>query len=284
MRRVRNRRLRMIDLDAYLRRIGFVGRAAPDIDTLAALHLLHPWAIPFENLDPFLGRPVDLDPGAIERKLVRSARGGYCFEHNALFMAALSAIGFEVTGLAARVLWGRPEDAVTPRSHMLIKVDLAGDTWLADVGFGGLTQTGPLRLAPGAEQATPHETFRMVEAGDALRMQAKVGGDWRTLYAFDLQRQHDVDYAVTNFYLYSNPASHFVTTLMAARALPDRRLTLRNDRFSIHRTDGRTEQRRLGSAAEIASVLASEFGIDPPDSASFAAAVADKNILEAANG
>ncbi len=274
----------MIDLDAYLRRIGFEGRAAPDLETLAALHLLHPQAIPFENLDPFLGRPVDLDPGAIEHKLVRSARGGYCFEHNALFMAALSAIGFEVIGLAARVLWGRPEDAVTPRSHMLVRVDLGSETWLADVGFGGLTQTAPLRLAPGTEQATPHETFRTLEAGDALRIQAKVGGDWRTLYAFDLQRQYDVDYAVTNFYLYSNPASHFVTTLMAARALPDRRLALRNDRFSVHHLAGGTEQRRLGSASEIASVLENAFGIVPPDAASFAAAVADKNIMEAANG
>lgn len=274
----------MIDLDAYLRRIGFEGRAAPDLTTLAALHRLHPQAIPFENLDPFLGRPVDLNPGAIERKLVQSARGGYCFEQNALFMAALSAIGFEATGLAARVLWGRPDDAVTPRSHMLVRIDLADGPWLADVGFGGLTQTGPLRLAPGAEQATPHETFRMVEAGDALRMQAKVGGEWRTLYAFDLQRQHDVDYAVTNFYLCSNPASHFVTTLMAARALPDRRLALRNDRFSVHHLGGRTEQRHLGSAAEIASVLEAEFGILLPDAAAFAAAVANKNILEAANG
>ncbi len=94
-------------------------------------------------------------------------------------MHALKALGFSVTGLAARVLWGQPEDAITPRSHMLLRIELDGKTYLADVGFGGLTQTGPLLLVPGLEQETPHEPFRILETGDHFRMQASTGDEWR---------------------------------------------------------------------------------------------------------
>jgi N-hydroxyarylamine O-acetyltransferase len=61
----------------------------------------------------------------------------------------------------------------SPRGHMLLKVELDGRTWLADVGFGGLTQTAPLLLEPDLEQQTPHETFRIVEDEDYFRLQAQ---------------------------------------------------------------------------------------------------------------
>ena len=115
-----------INLDAYFRRIGHAAHK-PDLDTLSALHLRHAQAIAFENLSPLAGWPVPLDPVSLERKLVRDGRGGYCFEQNLLFAHVLNALGFRVTGLAARVLWNQPEDAVTARSHMLLLLDLDGD-------------------------------------------------------------------------------------------------------------------------------------------------------------
>ena len=89
----------MIDLDTYFRRIGFAGEAVPDRATLDAIHRLHPQAIAFENLDPLLGVPVRLDAAALQDKLVRSGRGGYCYEHNLLLMHVLKALGFDVRGL-----------------------------------------------------------------------------------------------------------------------------------------------------------------------------------------
>ena len=156
----------MIDLDAYFRRIGFAGPAGPDRATLEALHRLHPQAIAFENLDPLLGVPVRLDPAALESKLVRSGRGGYCYEQNLLFMHVLRALGFSVRGLGARVLWGAAADAVTARAHMLLCVDLDGSRHIADVGFGGTTLTAPLRLdAEGAQRTAA----RAVPAGARRR-------------------------------------------------------------------------------------------------------------------
>ena len=109
-----------LDLGAYLARIGFDGHASPDLPTLQSIALRHPTAIPFENLNPLLGRPVPLDIGSLQRKLVEERRGGWCFEHNLLLGTALAAIGFHVEGLAARVHWNVAAGAVRPRSHMVL--------------------------------------------------------------------------------------------------------------------------------------------------------------------
>ena len=47
---------------AYLERIRYAGPAEPDLETLRALHYTHLLAVPFENLDIHLGRPITLDP------------------------------------------------------------------------------------------------------------------------------------------------------------------------------------------------------------------------------
>ena len=48
-------------LAAYLERIGFYGTARPDLETLRELQRAHVRAVPFENLDVQLHRPVGLD-------------------------------------------------------------------------------------------------------------------------------------------------------------------------------------------------------------------------------
>lgn len=254
-----------IDLVTWLDRIGVPGCVAPDLPTLRTVVAAHVAAIPFENLDPFCGVPVSLDPATIRHKLLCDGRGGYCYEQNGLFGEALRAIGFRVTNLAARVLWGQPEDAITARSHMLLRIDLEGRTWLADVGFGGSTPTGPLQLVPDIEQATPHECFRLLRHGaDDWRMQARIDGMWRTLYRFDLQPRFPVDYRASNYWLSTHPDSHFVNGLIAARAEPGRRLALRNREFAIHATHGDTQRRTLRDVDEIRTVLAQEFLIRVP--------------------
>jgi N-hydroxyarylamine O-acetyltransferase len=268
----------MIDLDAYFTRIGYAGNRGTTLSTLADIHRLHPAAIAFENLEPFMGGCVSLQLGDVQRKLVGSARGGYCYEQNLLLMEVLRALGFKVRGLAARVLWNRAADAVTPRSHMLLAVALDGETWLMDVGFGGLTQTGPLRLAHAVEQQTPHEPFRLLDEGSSWLSQAYAAGEWRNLYRFDMAEQLPVDYEVSSFFLCQHPASHFIANLMAARALPDRRLGLMNNRYAIHRLDGGTERHELASAEELAGVLERDFGLDLPDRAAFLA-TADSRIF-----
>ena len=247
------------DLDAYLRRIGYREAPAVDVPTLRGLAVTHAAAIPFENLDPWLGVPVSLSVDALERKLVQGGRGGYCFEQNGLFAAALHAIGFEVQGLIARVLWNRPEDAVTAQTHMLLRVALEGESWLADVGFGSMTLAGALRLQPDAGQPTALEPFRLLRHGDEWRMQARVRGAWLTLYRFDLQPHAPIDYEVANHYVSTHPESNFVNHLIAARTTPDRRLTLRDREFTVRRQDAEPERCVLRDVAGLRHVLESEF-------------------------
>ena len=256
----------MIDLDAYLERIGIQASVVPNLQTLRAIIAAHVATIPFENLDPFLGASPALDIASVQRKLVRGHRGGYCFEQNRLLSDALRAIGFQVTDLAARVLWGQPEDAITARTHMLLRVEVDGKSWLADVGFGGNTPTGPLQLVPDIEQTTPHEPFRLIRRDDSdWRLQVFAADAWQTLYRFDLQPQFPADYRVGNWWTSTHPDSHFVTGLTAARAPAGRRLTLRNRQFTERTTSGATTKRTLATTAEIRAVLQDEFLIRLPE-------------------
>ncbi|TPI18617.1 arylamine N-acetyltransferase [Mesorhizobium sp. B4-1-1] len=268
------------DLDGYFARIGYDGPTDVSLATLQELHAVHPRAIPFENIDALMGVSVGLDIASLQDKIFSQGRGGYCFEHNLVFMHALDALGFTVGGLAARVLWGQPDDAITARSHMLLRIELGGRAYIADVGFGGLTLTAPLLLEPGLEQQTPHEAFRVVGTGDRFRLQANIGGDWPTLYRFDMSQAYEVDYRVASHFLSTHPSSHFLTTLVAALALPGRRYALRNNRLSTHHAGGRSEQREIATAAELADVLENQLAIVIPDRAAFEARLREKRIVE----
>ena len=57
-----------MNLDAYFQRIGYAGAQTPSLETLRELHLRHAQAIPFENLNPLLKQPVNLDAESLERK------------------------------------------------------------------------------------------------------------------------------------------------------------------------------------------------------------------------
>jgi N-hydroxyarylamine O-acetyltransferase len=128
---------------------------------------------------------------------------------------------------------------------MLLYVELHEKPYIADVGFGILTPTGPLCLEPDIEQATPHESFRLIRAGQEFVMQAKIRGDWKSLYRFDIQEQLLPDYEVSNWYVSTHPDSLFVTGLMAARPATDCRYALRNNELAAPHLDGSTERRIL---------------------------------------
>jgi N-hydroxyarylamine O-acetyltransferase len=254
------------DLDAYLARIGYAGERAPTLEVLSAVQLRHAETIAFENLNPLLGWDVRLDAASLQRKMVRGGRGGYCFEQNLLLRHALEALGFETTGLAARIMWDVPAGTVLPRGHMLLKVRVGGETYVADVGFGVLTPTAPLRLETGVEQPTPHEPFRLLEDGGEFVLEAKVRGVWKPLYRFDLQEQLLCDYEITNWYLSHHPASHFVNGLIAARPALGLRYALRDNVLAVHRTGGGTERRTLATVAELRAALEETFLLTLPDS------------------
>ncbi|MFH8489785.1 arylamine N-acetyltransferase [Streptomyces longisporoflavus] len=268
-----------LDIEAYLARVGHEGEPKPDFDTLRALHRAHVASIPFENLEMMLERPVPLDLAALQDKLVRQRRGGYCYEQNLLFAAVLERIGFAVTGLGARVRAGASSRrAVT---HMLLKVEADGREWHCDVGFGaeGLLEPIPLGRGQGEGhdeggvlQDVPQDVRQDVrqgkwrfgivqEANGARVLRTEHADGWFDLYEYTLEERLPVDYVVMNHYTSTHPRSSFIRRPVVQRAAPDVRRTLVGEHLTVTRPDGTSDERDL-SAQELAEVLAREFGIE----------------------
>lgn len=250
------------NLARYLTRIGH-----PAVDAtpqaLSSLATAHARSIPFENLDAFLGRRVNLDPEAVFEKLVLRGRGGWCFEQNLLFGNALRGLGFDVTDLAGRVLWGRGVDAVTPRTHRALHVRIDGRDWLVDVGFGGQSICGAIDMADEGAQRVGHDLFRLarLENGERL-LWVSIRGEWQPMYRFDLHPQLPIDFEAANFQLCMDPASHFTQMLVLSRATPEGRHVLRDMELGFHDRDGRTTRRALENPTEVVRAMREEFGLD----------------------
>jgi N-hydroxyarylamine O-acetyltransferase len=262
-----------VDIDGYCARIGYSGPREPTLALLRAIVAGHTAAIPFENLDVLAKRPVRLDPPSLYDKLVRHRRGGYCYEHNLLLLGLLHGLGYRAAGLAARVHRNLPSHALPPRTHMLLRVDLAEGPYIADVGFGTAV-TAPLALEAWGEQASPHEPFRLVPAGDEFDLQVRFGETWTDLYRLSLHEQMPVDYEIANWFTSTYPESLFVRNLVATRPAARCRYTLFNDKFTIRHCDGRAERRSLRDAGEFGDVLDRYFGITPADPAEIETAAA----------
>ncbi|MDG4859891.1 arylamine N-acetyltransferase [Streptomyces sp. T-3] len=256
-----------LDLEAYLARIGFEGKPTPDLKTLRALHRAHVASIPFENLEIVLGRPVLLEIDDLQRKMVRQRRGGYCYEQNSLFAAALERVGFSVTGWGARVRAGaRSLRAVT---HMVLKVEVDGEQWLCDVGFGGEGLLEPFPLAETGVVRQGGWDFELGAEDEGVRvLRTRRPDGWGDLYAFTAERRHPVDYTLMNYYTSTHPRSSFTGRSVAQRTSSEARFRLVDQEFSVVRADGSHDE-RLVPAAELPAVLAEVFGIelDADDSA-----------------
>jgi arylamine N-acetyltransferase len=266
-----------LDLIGYFDRINYRGPAEPNLGVLQGLVTAHTQSIPFENLDPLLGVPVeDLSPEALIDKLVHRRRGGYCYEQNGLMGYVLGELGFRVRRLAGRVVWMRPPDASPPaQTHTALAVTFPGSrgSYLVDVGFGGMTPTSPLRFETGGVQQTTHEPYRLADRGDGLVLQAQVRGEWQALYEFSMRTQPEIDLKVGSWYVSTHPSSHFVTNLMAASITADARWNLADRNLAIHRADG-TEKVVLADAAAVVDTLSERFGINVAD-------VGERGLLEA---
>lgn len=222
-----------LDLDAYLERIRYDGSLTPSAQTLCRLHRAQVMSIPFENLDLFLARPLPLDPASLVRKLVDQRRGGYCHELNGLFLLVLRHLDFTVTPLAARVI---ADETPIQKSHQMMLVEVSGERWLADTGFGsnGLIEAIPLEL----EREFPQhlERFRL-QADPKLGfvLQHHLADQWRSLYAFTLEPYYPADYEMMHYYTSNSPATLFTQHVVCTLPTEDARLILYDDTLKVRR-------------------------------------------------
>jgi N-hydroxyarylamine O-acetyltransferase len=199
----------MLDLDAYLERVGLNGR--PSIGQVQRAHLS---SIPFENLDPHQGLPVSLAVEDLERKLVTERRGGYCFEQNLLLKAALEALGAEVDMFLARMRLGEKPGVVRPRTHLVLRVRENGASWHADVGLGARGILEPIPFGPGPTREQSGWSFRVVNDGSELVLQQLAVDEWTDLYGFLPRPVPLVDVETSNWWASTHPRSRFVAGLI----------------------------------------------------------------------
>ena len=252
-----------IDLPAYFARVGYDGPSEPTLPVLRDLHARHLTQIAFEGLDPFLGRSVSIDSDAIQAKLVKGRRGGYCHEQNSLFHDVLAGLGFAVTALGGRVVWMRPGlDA--PTTHRLTLVAVEGERYVVDVGFGPQGPPTPLLLAHGLEQATSHGAFRVMREGGRYEVQDRAPGGWTPLYHFTLDAPARADFEVANWFMSTHPRTLFVRNLIAARLVGGTRVTLLNASLSVRLPDGDISERKLPDAEALGAALENTMGLALP--------------------
>ena len=253
----------MMDRSAYLARIGYEGALTPSIETLQSLHRAHVMTVPFENLDIHLGRPISLDPADLFRKIVVDRRGGYCFELNGLFALLLEDVGFAVTRLAARVLYGA--EGVRPRSHQLLRVQLGEAAWIADVGFGGNGLLEPLRMADGQVEQQGTDRFRLVaQEREGYLLQCDMDRVWTNLYSFALDSWLPIDYTFANYYHSHSPDSLFMQRRICTMPTPEGRTTLMDNLLKLRGREG-TQELEVTSEDEGRQLLQEHFGLTVND-------------------
>jgi N-hydroxyarylamine O-acetyltransferase len=253
-----------MELGAYFDRIGYSGPRAPDLATLDAVMRAHAGAVPFENLDVQLGRPLGIALPAIFAKIVGERRGGWCYEQNGLFGWALGEMGFEVRRISCGVMRAASGDAALG-NHLSLIVTIDGREWLADVGFGG-SQAAPLPFAAGEHAHAPFQ-LSLAEAGDEY---------WRLTEWIDPARPFSFDFlarpadeallATKCAELQTSAESPFVPNLVVQQRQGDRHVSLRGRVLSVQAAQGET-RRLLESAAELVAVLRDTFGLDLPEAA-----------------
>jgi N-hydroxyarylamine O-acetyltransferase len=265
-------------LTDYLTRIGCRGDLAPTADTLRALHRAHLLAIPYENLDIHLSRPLVLDPERVFAKLVTGRRGGWCYEMNGLFAWALEQLGFQVRLLAGAVGRERAGNRAEG-NHLVLLVELERP-YLADVGFGdGLLE--PIPLVAGTHRQGFLE-FGLARSGERWVFGNHPHGAAPS-FDFTLEPRRLSDFAAKCHELQTSPASGFVQKTVCQRFFADRIVTLRGAVLRTVSAAGASE-RIVADAGEYDAILRGHFDLVIPEARSLWSRVWSRHLEWAASG
>lgn len=247
------------NVEEYLNRIGYKGPLEVSAKTLWDLHVGHVTHIPFENLNPLQGKPVLLNRDDLFEKIVRRNRGGYCFEMNGLFSHVLKELRFNVTDVFARVY--RPDFGFSGRAHQVLIVDVEGQRWMADVGFGGNGPIAPVKILEGEDQEQYGRYYRMKSHPVHEHvLEFKVEEGYETVYSFTSEPCYPMDYDIASYFTSTHPESVFCNVLMCTKPTKAGRVSIFDRNLKIIE-DGKITETTLESDAQINQALEMHYGI-----------------------
>jgi N-hydroxyarylamine O-acetyltransferase len=239
-----------IDLDAYLARTG-QERRPPSAEALKDLTRAHVKAIPFENLDVILRQHQGISLDVVSAKLVGRRRGGYCYEQSGLFAAVLEQLGYRVHRLSARVQPRRPG----PYTHMTLVVDVDGESFLTDVGFGaGILD--PMPLVDGQKTDQAGWEHRLVHRNGWWTLQKGT----EDLLDFRLNEMYPIDYEVYHHYTSTHPKSPFTGRVVIMTLEPGVSRKLLGRELTVEKPGGSSETTIV--APEELDATLKDFGIE----------------------
>ena len=243
-------------VDDYLAHLGLSDVGPVTIGSLTKLHRAQAFSIPFSNVDIYRGGRRLLAIEAIVENVLRRRRGGYCYELNGLFAAALEYGRFEVTRLMARNLM-RPE-VERQKTHMCLLATIRGRRFLCDQGFGVFGPVEPIPLEVGYVCKQHGLTYQMQSCHIGYRLAMRKEDAWEPLYEFSLETYPAIDFEIAHFYNSTAEQSVYRKNLIASLPLMEGRAFLRNSSFT-HYADGQVYTESFESDALVDQALRNVF-------------------------
>jgi len=250
-----------IEISNYLKRIN-LSDCNNDLEGLINLQINHMEHIPFENLDVIVGRKIDLTVDHLFNKIVNNKRGGYCFELNTLFSNLLKSLGFSSQPVLARV-WLRNPKQTPPRTHLAHLIELTGETYITDVGFGGLTTRIPLNINNPINVNDRDGVIRINPLSEnQFMLQRQVKDEWANQYSFETVEISFQDIEVANYFTSTNTKSHFCHDNFIGKFTPDGRIGLFNNQLSIRQGLEVVEKKEIEYGQVWLEAIENNFNLD----------------------
>lgn len=252
-----------MDIDAYMKRIGFDKKLDLSYNVLEQLVYNHAMSIPFENIDIQNKVPIRLDTSAFYNKVIHGGRGGYCYELNGLFYELLSSVGYNVRRVMSRVANGK---SIGPEfDHLALIVTIAEEEYLVDVGFGDFALK-PLHLSTNSLQSDDRATFRIDNHGmldgkhyKKVEKESPLNKELLLKYYFTTDAQELNDFANMNKHQQISPDSHFVRNYICTMPTEQGRMSILNNKAVFTYKD--KKRSRKVNDDERAYLVSKYFGI-----------------------
>ncbi|XPF92764.1 arylamine N-acetyltransferase family protein [Colwellia sp. RE-S-Sl-9] len=232
----------------------------PDLNFLNKLQSAHVAKYSFNNLAVLLGQNIKIDSKSVFNKIVTEGRGGYCFEHNKLVYDTLQDLGYNVRLLLAKVVSDVEQEA--PRTHRITLVNLKGEHYIVDAGFGPFGSTYPIKLSLDEVQSQGFYHYRVQQAKtNEYSFEIEKEEGFSTLYCFNLNEYTEADCKVSNFYSYQYPEAVFVNNLVVCNKLEKDIHSLRNGLF-FHITKSEKVEVKITSPSLLQKTLLKYFALN----------------------